>query len=91
MRQLTWNQANEISAKAADKATGFDRIPADEKTITINGETLRRILEASAFHALRDAGCLADDTAQSNAWNDQKAAKATREYSAWKRATKSAF
>ena len=84
--QLTFTQAQEIAAKAAERSTGFDKIPADDKAITINGKDLRRVLEASAMHALDAAGCLQQDAREDKARITRLANEATSQHDRWKQA-----
>jgi hypothetical protein len=87
VKQISWSQAEAIASVAADRATGFVKVKADETKHTMTEEELVRMLRDAAVIALRTAGNLKANDARERAVNNRLAEAAEREHRAWCQAT----
>lgn len=90
MRQVTWQQAEEIAAKAGEKAFGWTAIE-DGKTYELTGKQLRHLVHEAGFIALQKAGCLADQDRRNKAAICRAADAAERSHKAWCKTTGNRF
>jgi hypothetical protein len=82
-KQLTWQAADALAQRAADRAMGFG--PRGAVAVTITADEVQAVAARAAMIALRLASCLAADDARDRRRNAELADRAEAEQRAWQR------